>query len=215
MRASPWSAIPSTPPFVLADDQGAIDRFNARCSETDRIELAALPEPFIGPTDADLVLLNLNPGWDDADPAVHSRPAVSELLRTSLAGGASAFYYFDKALSDTPGAKWWQKRLAPLVRAVGSQLATRLMVIEWFPYHSRKFNGNVPRLESQEFSFDLARAAIARGAWILSMRAERRWVEAVPALVGYARYAKLKNRQNVTVSPGNCARFDELVHALD
>lgn len=214
MSTSPWTAIPSGPPFVLADDFPPIEAFNARCHADHRIELDALPEPFIGPTNAPVVLLSLNPGWNERDCEIHAQTTIAQLLRENLAGESKRFYYFDDALTGSPGADWWRRRLGPLMRAAGADADRRVMVVEWFPYHSRRFSARSPALASQRYSISLVRNAMRRGAWIVSMRAERAWLNSVPELARYERRAKLTNPQNVTVSPGNCVRFEEIVDGL-
>lgn len=212
---SPWSAVPARPPYVLERDRPAIERFNARCRIEHRIELAALPEPFVGPLDAPVVLLSLNPGWNDEDPMVHSRAAANACIRGNLAGRGDRFYHLQPALAGSPGEAWWRRRLAPLVRECGEdRVAGGLLVVEWFPYHSRRFAGSTPMLPSQEFGFDQVRRAVARGAWIVCLRSTRRWQSAVPGLRRHARFSSLANPRNATVSPRNCPGFAGLVDAL-
>jgi hypothetical protein len=53
------------PPYVYAMDNLAVDAFNAHARDEHRIHTDVLPEPFLGRKDAPIVLLNLNPGFDE------------------------------------------------------------------------------------------------------------------------------------------------------
>ena len=83
-------------------------------------------------------------------------------------------------------------------------LATKICCIEYFPYHSRNYKPLGKTLESQLYSFHLVRRAVKRGALVLFMRAKKIWLEAVPELASHDRVFELKNKQNVSVTPGNC-----------
>lgn len=207
-------ATPRRRPFVLAEDRAHIDAFNLGAQPEHRVDLDALPEPFIGSWDARFVLLSLNPGSDPDDRELHSRPHVDALLRRNLRGEATSFYYFDETLRDSPGGRWWRKRLAPVVKAIGERATGGLLVVEYFPYHSARFHRSTPHVPSQAFSVALVRAAMARNAWIVCMRARKAWSAAIPELETYARCGSLRNPQNVTISPRNFDRFALATSAL-
>lgn len=74
---NPWASIPDYAPFVLDADAALIASFNASASEDHRIRLDVPPEPFLGNLEANVVLLNLNPGYDGSEPQLFaSHPDV-------------------------------------------------------------------------------------------------------------------------------------------
>lgn len=68
---NPWLLLPQDPPFVAAADRESIDAFNATADNDHRIHTDVLPEPFLGLPTADVVLLNLNPGFSEEEVAYH------------------------------------------------------------------------------------------------------------------------------------------------
>lgn len=212
---NPWLDLPAEKPYVLPCDRNAVDRFNVRSSERHRIHLEALPEPFIGLPGAPVVLLNLNPGFSTQDPMVHARQDVAALIRANLEHRTTGFYYFERAFDATPGGGWWRQRLGPVVNGASLQaVATRVLVVELFGYHSVgwKAGCNVP---SQLYSIELVRSALGRDAIVVAMRARRQWEQLVPELADYGRLYSLNSVQNVTLSPRNCpAGWTEMMLAL-
>ncbi len=130
-----WS--PSAPAVRARAHCASIERFNRWATERYRIRLECLPGPFIGSPERHLALLNLNPGFSEADPEIHAHGEVTSLIRSNLVHETNAFYYFDPAFDETPGGAWWRRRLNPLVEAVGQgPVATGTPVVELFAYHS-------------------------------------------------------------------------------
>lgn len=60
---NPWLNLPDCAPFVLDYDKYSILNFNATAREEYRIHLEELPEPYTDRPTANIVLLNLNPGF--------------------------------------------------------------------------------------------------------------------------------------------------------
>jgi hypothetical protein len=216
---NPWLAVPLQADYVLPSDSDAIYKFNAKAREMCKVQLNVLPEPFIGRTGAPVVLLGLNPGFGDRDPAAHARPEFQTLLRNNYNHGRSAFpfYFLDPSL-ESQGRTWWEKKLKWLLeRFKREELAWSILYVEYFPYHSRRFDHASPALPSQEYGFDLVRSAICRGSVVVIMRSRKLWVSKVPELESYPLAFTLKNPQTVTVSSGNfvnCAGFDVVVSAI-
>jgi hypothetical protein len=215
-RPNPWSAVPPRSPYVLQCDRDAINRYNAKAGKQYEVRLDALPEPFVGITTAPVVLLNLNPGFDDDDPEVHARPEFQAVLRNSYTHSPAdfPFYFLDPTL-ESPGRKWWGRKLRSLLEKFKpKELARAILCVEYFPYHSIRFRHANLQLPSQAYGFDLVRSAISRGSVVVIMRAERHWKEKVPELDGYSRAFRLNSSQHVVVSPRNCAGFDDVVSTV-
>ena len=94
------------------------------------------------------------------------------------------------------------------------RLADRILCVEFFPYHSRKFAHNRLSVPSQKYSIDLARSAIARNAFIVLMRGRRCWMDELPELGEHKFLFELRSCQNVAISPNNCSRFAEVRECL-
>lgn len=214
---NPWCRLPAVPPHVLEEDAALIAAFNRRARPMHRVDQTLLPEPFLGRHDAPVVVLGLNPGWRSDDAAWHVDPEFVARSRANLEQRPLAFpfYLLDPSLS-APGCRWWSRKLWRPIEAVGlDAVAHRLLCVEFFGYHSHRYGSGVPRLPSQEFGFDVVRAAIGREAVIVVMRSARRWEAAVPELIGYRRRFDLRNVQNVAISPANCPEgYGEIVDAL-
>ena len=177
-----------------------------------------MPEPFIGSTEAPVVLLNLNPGYGDRDPEDHVRAEFQALLRNNYSQCPSDYpFYFLDPTFENGGRQWWERKLAHLlVEFDRKHLARSILCIEYFPYHSRKFGHGSFELSSQAFGFHLVRSAINRKAVVVVMRARKRWLKKVPELEAYQQGFTLNSPQNVMVSPGNCPEdgFERVISAI-
>jgi hypothetical protein len=213
---NPWLAVPSQPPYALLSDSNEISAFNSKARDIYRLQLNVMPEPFVGIATAPVVLLGLNPGFDDEDPEVHARPGFQALLRNNYAHGSSDYpFYFLNPTFESPGRQWWETRLRCLrAKFETIQLARSVFCVEYFPYPSRKFGHTTVQVPSQVYGFGLVRSAIARGAVVVIMRARKLWMSKVPELSEYSRAFTLNSSQNVVVSPRNCAGFDAIVSAI-
>ncbi len=56
-----------------------------------RLHLELLPEPFLGRPDAPVILLNLNPGFNDEDILAHGRLDFAESARLTLLRAPQAY----------------------------------------------------------------------------------------------------------------------------
>jgi hypothetical protein len=203
--SNPWLSLPTDAPFVLDVDGSAIHAFNEKAKADHRIELDLLPEPYVGRTDAPIVLLLLNPGVSDDDFALHRRTDFRERLRACRQESVPCpNYYLDPAVTG-PGASWMARVLRRLLAEFGAQtVANGVTSYEYFPYHTRRFAHHRVRVPSQEYTFDLLRLAMERDAAIFITRGKAIWEAAVPELGGYARAFSTRSVQNVVISPKNC-----------
>lgn len=191
---------------MLAQDRPAVEAFNRTATERTRVETSLLPEPWVGCTDAPILLLLLNPGMSDDDLALHRRPAFRRRIFACHRRELAPFpnYYLDPDVTG-PGARWTARILRPLVAEFGAQaVANAVGALEFFPYHSRSFAHHRLRVPSQEFTFSLLRSAIGRGAVVFVTRGRGLWEAAVPELRGYERTFRTNSVQNVVISPRNC-----------
>lgn len=202
---------------MLPCDEETVREYNQRHSgEPHRLQLNVLPEPFIGAKTAPVVLLNLNPGFDDRDPEDHEREDFQALLRVNYEHADSEFpFYSLNPRFENGGRRWWDKKLKPLIDVCGRRQVSRsLLCIEFFPYHSRRFGNGSFRVPSQQYGLQLVRLAIDRRALIVVMRSKSLWLRQVPELQTYPLICVLNNPQNVIVSPRNCPCFPEIVSRI-
>ncbi len=203
---NPWLELPASEPFALADDLRAILAFNKSASPDLYIHLELLPEPFIGNPSAPIVVLALNPGFSPDDPRHHKSAQFIELSRKNLRveQGLYPFFLLNPTL-DAPGRNWWEKKLSRLISAKGREtVAQKVLCVEYFPYHSRRFAHAKLQVPSQAFSMQLIRNAMAREAIIVLLRSEKLWLKAIPELATYRRVYRIKNPQNVVITRNNC-----------
>ena len=217
MVNDPWSELPSRMPFVLHGDLEAIEKFNAKPNRKDEhvIRVNILPEPFVGSTDAPVLLLSNNPGY--GEESVHKQEsAFMDRMRVNLHQQPSTypFVYLDPALSE-PLKEWWKPKLKHLLTRFDLELVARsILNVVYFPYASQRFQHGKLNLDSQQCGIQLVRAAMERNAVIVLFRNGKRWFKAVKGLELYARLYRVKNFQNPTISPTNCEHFKEIVEAI-
>lgn len=218
---NPWLDLPARPPFVLPCDRDVVEQFNvrvrARAREDLRLQLQHLPEPFLGRKGAPVVLLNLNPGFSEADDEWHSNPKFVAELRSNLAHRASRwpFYLLNPRLQ-SPGHAWWRSRMRELIDATSAEAVARnVLCVELHAYHSVRFGLGRIVVPSQAYGIHLVREAMARGALIVRMRAQRRWFEHIPELPDYGRLIRTNSAQCAYLSRENLGpEFEQVVDAI-
>jgi hypothetical protein len=214
---NPWRRLPNQPDFVLPEDHDQVIEFNRCATPEGYFHLNLIPEPFLGLPDAPVVLLGLNPGYTDEDDAHHKDPAFVARSRANLLHRESQYPFFllDPAIT-APGAAYWKAKLRRLTEKFGAEtIARHTLCVEFTPYHSVGFRHERLKLPSQQYSFDLVRQAVSRGAVIVIMRGKRFWVAAVPELLDYGRLFGLNSWQAAYISPGNCPTgFERICEAL-
>ena len=214
---NPWLDLPHQAPFVLAQDAAKIVAFNRNATDRTRIHVELFPEPFFGSPGAPIVLLLLNPGFSDDDPATHADSKFAQLSRTNLEQRTSdyPFYLINPAVSG-PGRQWWDQRLRRILEVVPRKVvAGSVLCVQYFGYHSHGFDHDRLQLSSQQYGFFLVRQAVSRRAIVVLTRSHRPWFEAVPNLAKYSRLFSLRNVRNTAITPGNCPTgFDEILTVL-
>lgn len=206
--SNPWANLPHTEPYVLAEDLQIIESHKNFTG----LRLDTLPEPLVGGLDnANVVFLALNPGFTNSDVEVNMQlPKFIDGCRNNLVNpSTSPFYYFNGGLEETGGYKWWSAKLKPLIKAGVTEniLREKIMMIEYFPYHSVNYRHINRFTPSQLYAFEIVREAIRRGKTIVIMRSKNLWLEAVPELANHP-YMTLSSAQNVVISPKNIGELN-------
>jgi hypothetical protein len=219
LRDNPWRLLPKRSPYVLPDDAPLVRSYNRDVgSEHDCfLQVDALPpEPFVGDPMAPVLLLSNNPGFGQG-AAYKREAAFMKLMRRNLnhQGGDYPFLYLAPEV-EGPHKRWWQRKLQHMVKRFGTETVARSVFnLVFFPYPSRRFRHRRLRLPSQEYTFHLLHEALARNAFIVFMRSEKPWLDAVPALHNYARRCRVSNTQNPVISPRNCAAYANIAEAIE
>lgn len=216
---NPWIDLPPRKPFLLPCDEQSIRQFNHQAKQEHSIHCELLPEPYLGNPQAKVLLLNLNPGYDPNDIDFHQgHPSFIEANRANLNHEQQDYplYMLDPRFDQYPGSAWWRGKLRPLIHRYGAKkVANDLCVVEYFPYHSKRFGFNT-FVASQTYSLFLVEEAMKRGALIIQMRSKRIWQKSVPLLAHYREYYVLTNPQNPAISEGNCPHgYPEIVKRLN
>lgn len=168
MIPNPWRNLPFEAPFILPEDADFVDDYNKNKLADDDyfIHGERLPEPFQGPGDAPVVLLNLNPAFGE-EPPIARDSLIYRLIRTNLHHEPSEYPFYHLHPELTPhmpgfgGKKWWQRHLKDIISEVGHDLVAKgIMCIEYFPYASKKFDRTLAECDCETFkSSDLKNAS--------------------------------------------------------
>jgi hypothetical protein len=141
---------------------------------------------------------------------------VEQNRRTLSFDSEPAFFCLSNKFSSTPGYQWWNTRLKELIQEVGRpNVLGKVMCIQYFPYHSKKFRQYSELLPSQAFSFYLVEQAMNQGKVIVIMRRKQVWPRHVAGLAGYS-YIELSSPRSASISRKNVKGngFDRIVEAL-
>jgi len=212
---NPWPAIqPGQLPYVAPDDWPQVHAHNIRVANRYdpekaakyRLPLDVFPEPYLGHPDAPILLLNLNPGYNDESPRFHARPPIMDLCVANLRHEVSAdipFYPLHPRYLMNGGSRWWSLRLGEWIERFGKERVARtFFCIELFPYSSVSYSALPSLVPSQHYSIALAKAKLKAGCAVITMRAETRWKELLPGLE-HAEHYRTNSRQNVYLTRNN------------
>jgi len=219
---NPWLDLPKQAPFIATCD---VEALNDPKYKRESLRFDAFPEPYGGDINtAKVVCLLLNPGFEEADVTTNFDNLywVNEIRANLQHKTEFPFLYLSPEVQETGGYKWWTERLKFLEKEVVNRddLAHRIMMIEFFPYHSVKYTHNKQYLPTQHYQFHLVREAIRLGKTIIIMRGREHWLKAVKELVGYEPLFELNSAQNIYVSQANLdnkngtGTFDKVVATL-
>lgn len=202
---NPWLDIKG-PPYIASVDKGFEQELRDH-----HFELDVLPDPFLGNLQfAKVVCLLKNPGFQIGDVKKAKQyfvPNRDSLIHKSK----TPFYVLNKNHKESGGYNYWRNKILKKIfmdceecgmveLEVMKRISTNLMCIQYFPYHSTKWNG-APKIESQQYSFSLVRKAIVMKKNIVLMRCESLWLQAVPELRG--KYVRTHSPQNPVLTPVN------------
>jgi hypothetical protein len=214
MIQNPWPLITqSGNNYILQIDQFAVSNHNYKANDNHKFHSELIPEPFIGNISAAVVALNANPGYMESDVNFHNTPKIQKIMMDNLSHDYSGLYYLSKEFDNSGGAYWWRRKLRRLIEDSSMESVSKnLLVIESMAYHSKKFK--FINLPSQQYSCQLVKMAIDRGAYIIIMRSKNVWFELIPRLKIYKNLIIMNNPQQTYFSPGNMPRYNDVAEIL-
>jgi hypothetical protein len=131
--------------YVLKIDRERIRTYNDSVRDkAHEVIVGSIPEPFIGnPESAKVVLLSLNPGHSTKDLCWHKKNDFKKAMFLNLRHRPQRFpfYPLNPDFEGNGAGEWWRPRTRELQKETGLDdrtFAERLLVIEWFPYHSER-----------------------------------------------------------------------------
>ena len=215
---NPWVNLPNLPPYILPSDNDFVEHHNNKVSENYQIQTNLYPEPFLGNPNSNIILLNLNPGFTPAEFYYHTDDKYFvEQIQANLCHRAKyPFFLLDPLVSESPGGKWWNKRLKQIILQTSLDIVSnKIFCIELFPYHSKNFRMTGSSIESQEYSFEILKLAIQREALIILMRGRISWEKSFPQLKD-CNYYSLKNPRSPYISKNNLPDgvFEKIIERL-
>jgi len=217
---NPWDGFKYSDEMVHPLDVPSVRRHNQTSKPEYQFLLHLAPEPWIGNLEGNLLVLYANPGatQDNLNRVEQNNQAkVMEKSIKNLNQTNSEFphFHFDPELRGTEGANWFESKYKWLLDATSRKaVASNLITCELAPYHSVKWK--VPRVmpPTQEFTYQIIRDGIARGAVVLLARSARIWTEHIPELANYPRVYRPKSI-NASISPNNYPGcFDKIIDAI-
>lgn len=213
---NPWSEIPTDPPYVLPMDRPYTDMANAVLSNpSSRLHPERLPEPRSGPRNAPIVVLQLNPSFDQET----GDSPLSDYDQQRLRAGLHDEYAPHIGIADQH--RWWRIAFAEPIAHFGGdhqRVARSVCSVEYFPYPSLNFACAHLRLPSQAYQFQLVREAVARNALIVVTRGWSLWLGAVPELYGtLGNVLQTRNPRRVTFSRRNLPQggYERVIAAIE
>jgi hypothetical protein len=216
---NPWTALPRESPFLLDTDRKCVEQHNQSATGKTQFIIESIPEPFIGnPKLAKVVFLGKNPGHSAEDKKSHDDQDFRTAMYNNLhhSDQSYPFYPLNPKFAWTGAGRWWSSRTRELRAACGlppGAFSERIMVIEWFPYHSTAFKVPKQKSGSQEYSFLLAKEMLDKGVLVVGLRARKLWTSVD---YRFGEIAYLRNPLCGHISPGNteAGLFGQIVRAI-
>lgn len=198
--------------LVHPTDVELVSRYQSRArSEKYFLQTHMMPEPWVGSRSAPVVVLQANPGASLAECDSQWKPIESQIdcAQQTLNGAEMEYplYWLDPRLVETDGGRWSRLKLKEAIRDSSLERVARgVLALETHAYHSQMFDSRLVGLRTQEYTAELLRDAIQRGALIIALRAEKFWQACVPELVDYeatGRVIRTSSRQQAALSRNN------------
>jgi hypothetical protein len=218
-KENPWLIYNSTDSNIHPADILKIKSFNDKVKENFKYKLDLLPEPYIGNLDAKIIVLALNPGFNENDIYYHSKETFKLIHQINITQDNTEFpfYYLNPILKEMPGSVWWHNKLHWLIdKFEPKTISKSICCLQYTPYHSKEFKYTKETLETQKFTKKILESHMKRNSLIVLMRSRKIWTELCPALQEYKNVIKMKNPRNPTFSPVNLDEnaYDQILNII-
>ncbi|MFA5360253.1 MAG: hypothetical protein WC349_04835 [Patescibacteria group bacterium] len=220
---NPWKKLNTEKePYILDSDKEIINKYNKKRTNKDYlIRLDNLPTPYAGDFDkAKILLLQLNPGSEilpGLEPTENHEFLVYKNLKDVLIKSLwhenmdFPFYWLNPEFMLTGGFKYWTRIFSTLIKSKidYKKIANKVCCVQYFPYHSKRYQHINKILDSQKYSYDLVRKFIKRpDKMVIIMRSPKRWLDVIPEL-NKIYIADLKNNRNPVLSRNNFKKVED------
>ena len=220
MNKNPWIGFKFSDSMLHPDDADSVE-FHNRSSKSDyQFLLHLAPEPWIGNLQGNLLVLYSNPGATQDNLNKVFQPKHHEVMQKSISNlnqeiTSFPHFHFDPELKDTEGGKWFRSKYRWLIEETSHRaVSENLITCELAPYHSVKWKVPRRKLPTQEFTYEIIRNAMSRGAVILLARTPKIWLENLPELAIYPKVFR-PNSINASISPKNYpGNFDKIINSV-
>jgi hypothetical protein len=220
MNKNPWVGFKFSDSMLHPDDADSVE-FHNRSSKSDyQFLLHLAPEPWIGNLHGNLLVLYSNPGATQDNLNKVFQPKHHEVMEKSISNlnqeiTSFPHFHFDPELKDTEGGKWFRSKYRWLIEETSDRaVSENLITCELAPYHSVKWKVPRRKLPTQEFTYEIIRNAMSRGAVILLARTPKIWLENLPELENYPKVFR-PNSINASISPKNYpGNFDKIINSV-
>lgn len=161
---------------IHPDDEEALEKYADKLTGDYEVQKDLLPFPFFGlPEQAEVLILASNPGYVLKNREEQGEALFRAAFKESLEHH-TIHPYLDPRFQKTKGYEWWHKRLAAVLSQFQpeehDELMKKLMCVQLFPYHSKKFKSSVAQhLLTQSYSLKLVSDAINEEKEIVVLRA--------------------------------------------
>ena len=174
-----------------------------------KIELRILPEPFHGDPDANVYLLNGNPGLNPLDLTFVGNTVMQTAFSGIYTHSLLDFLWIQSPCTIINGHgqphlayDWWKKRLSQILKSCQTP---KLFCVELFPYHTKNIF-SFPALPSDAYANSLILDAMRKNKLIIIMRGQKGWIKRIPALASYSSCITLNTPRCAYVTVNNTSK---------
>ena len=209
---NPWASYSlknETPKFHSLDLAHAL-AFNRLIAGNPNYVLADYldPYPYTGNPDANVFVLLANPGISEPqknpDFRMHTRFTERNLENLRHESADTFISWIHSPENPEREVDWWIPRIKNVVQDTSlERVSKNLFFINFHPYNSVSWFRIPFTFPTQEYLFQLVRAAMSRNALIVLARNELGWCTAIPELLEYKGLVKFKSTRSAHVSRKN------------
>lgn len=187
---------------MLPIDRLAVNKCNSKASPRTRVHTNLLPDPPLGdPLTAAVVVLALNPSFDEDTAEEHKDPWQEHEFRIAMATPEDFFWLRDD-VAHTGGGRWWRNKLAPLIEATSVEAVRRHVAAGHLHQCHSKSSSPLLRPPSGRYNLEVIRKALGSGIPALVLTGLPSWRVADSAFRD-APFYEPRSPQSMVVSPKN------------